>query len=526
MPLSTELPADWQAMEKEIAEREALEKEVNRELSSSRPWPQPRPLPPIHEPPAAFDLELLPEAFREHVADTSARLSCPPDFVAIPLMVSAAAALGRGLAIRPKSRDSWFEVANLWGAVIAPPSSGKSPAMATALEAMEKIEANLTKENETERSAHAKRVHQYEERLRVAREKFRNAAKKGESGSGVDWPESPGEAMERRLLVSGTTPEKLISLNSQNGRGLLAVWDELSGLLAEMGKAGREGQREFLLAAATGKTPFRADTLSRGRDFVPAACLSIVGGIQPGPFAENLLATGTGDGLLQRFSLLVWPEATPYIYNDTSPNEEARARAHAVIERLWEVNFGGEQIGEVEEPGAVPFLRFFGEAAPAFREWLESFMNRLASEPMPEAMQSHLSKYRKALPTLALLFEVIDNPRPDCVSLESWHRAERWGRYLESHLRKIYGTARRPEVVAARAIGERISAGDLPHEFSTRSIYEKGWKHLGEPETVRAGLKAMAACGLVREVVFQTGGRPSERWEVNPRADFQKGGEA
>ena len=78
-------------------------------------WPDPIPLPdvlPVVEP---FEAALLPDAFRPWVEDIADRMQCPLDFVAVGAMVALSAVVGRQVAIRPKRRDDWTVVPNLWG---------------------------------------------------------------------------------------------------------------------------------------------------------------------------------------------------------------------------------------------------------------------------------------------------------------------------------------------------------------------------------------------------------------------------
>ena len=50
---------------------------------------------------------ILPGALAPWVADVAERVQCPPDFVAVGVLVAAAAVLGRKVAIRPKRQDDW-----------------------------------------------------------------------------------------------------------------------------------------------------------------------------------------------------------------------------------------------------------------------------------------------------------------------------------------------------------------------------------------------------------------------------------
>jgi putative DNA primase/helicase len=67
----------------------------------------------------AFNLALLPNALAPWVADVAERIQCPPDFVAVGVLV--AAAIGRKVAMRPKRQDDWAVVPNLWGLAVGPP---------------------------------------------------------------------------------------------------------------------------------------------------------------------------------------------------------------------------------------------------------------------------------------------------------------------------------------------------------------------------------------------------------------------
>ena len=80
-----------------------------------------------------FVPEMLPEALRAYVVDVADRQQSVPDFVAVTALCGIAAIVGNRIRIAPKQNDDWIAVANLWGAIIGPPSAMKSPAMESAL---------------------------------------------------------------------------------------------------------------------------------------------------------------------------------------------------------------------------------------------------------------------------------------------------------------------------------------------------------------------------------------------------------
>jgi putative DNA primase/helicase len=106
------------------------------------PWPEPGPievkLPDVME----FDPSLLPSPLRGWVKDVSERMdNAPPDFAAAATVVVAAALLGRKVGIRPKRQDDWTVVPNLWGGLVGPPASMKTPALEQAIKPVKRLAA-------------------------------------------------------------------------------------------------------------------------------------------------------------------------------------------------------------------------------------------------------------------------------------------------------------------------------------------------------------------------------------------------
>ena len=90
-------------------------------------WPEPQPLPTGLPPVLLLDTALLPNRLRPWIEDIAARIRCPVDFPAAAAMVALGSVLGRKLGLRPKQRDDWLVVANLWGGVVGRPGVLKTP---------------------------------------------------------------------------------------------------------------------------------------------------------------------------------------------------------------------------------------------------------------------------------------------------------------------------------------------------------------------------------------------------------------
>ena len=135
-------------------------------------------------------------------------------------------------------------------------------------------------------------------------------------------------------------------------------------------------------------------------------------------------------------------------------------------------------------------------------------------------MESHLSKYRKLIPALALVFAHIDTPYSNqVVGVTELARALDWCEYLRSHAERIYQSATIPETTGAKVILKKIKAKSLVDGFTPREIAQKNWTGLNDVEAVRKALGLLVDYDYLRvERLAPTsvGGRTSERYFINP----------
>ncbi|NOX54295.1 MAG: DUF3987 domain-containing protein [Planctomycetes bacterium] len=469
----------------------------------------------------AFAPELLPEALAPWLLDVSERMQCPLDFPAVGAMVCLAAVVGRQVAIRPKRQDDWTVTPNLWGAVVARPSLLKSPALAEPMKMLDRLEAQARERHEAETERYEAERIIAEERGKNARKRVAEAVKKGMPAERLALEAVTSDVEEprrRRYRTSDTTVEKVGELLRDNPRGLLIFRDELVGWLRALDHEGREGSRAFYLESWNGSGRFTWDRIGRGTVEIEAACLSVLGGIQPGPLGEYLAAATRGgvgdDGLLQRIQLLAWPDVPKAWRNvDTSPDSEARRAAWAVFERLDALDPASTG-AEAEDGEPVPWLRFSPEAQEIFDSWRADLERRLRGEDMPPALEAHLAKYRSLMPSLALLVHLTDNPEGGPVGETAALRAGAWCTYLESHARRLYAQILSPELAAARELTRRLKK--LPSPFQARDVYRKGWRLLDLKGTT-AALEVLEDLGHIRGERTVGPGRPTTLYHVNPK---------
>jgi putative DNA primase/helicase len=316
----------------------------------------------------------------------------------------------------------------------------------------------------------------------------------------------------RRLIVGDSTFEKLHELMAENPAGLLVVRDELTGWWAQLDRIGREGERAFCLQAWNGDTGHTVDRIGRGSVFVPACCMSMLGGITPGRLRSYLvdaLKDGpTNDGLIQRFQVLVWPDAPPgWHYVDRLP---APDRVAEVFRRLTAL--------DLDEPVA---FKFDSRAQGFFEEWLGLLEGRIRRDDLHPALISHLGKMRKTMPTLCLLLSLAD-AQESPIDLAHAQMAADWCEYLESHARRLYACVVSSRMQAAADLAARLRKGAVGQDGSMtrRDVYRHQWTGLDTPDNVGDALKVLEDAGWVRPANDESGpfgGRPADRWLVNPK---------
>ena len=301
----------------------------------------------------------------------------------------------------------------------------------------------------------------------------------------------------------------------------MAFRDELVSLLKTLDREEYAAARGFFLTAWNGTSGYSFDRIIRGKTHIEAACLSLLGGTQPGRIAEYIRRANSGgagdDGLIQRFGLLVWPDQSPeWKEIDRYPDTAARQAAWATFDSFDSLS--PEAVGaERDDFDGLPFLRFDAAAQDIFTEWRSELERRLRSGEMSPALESHLSKYRKLVPALSLINHLADGGT-GVVTEAATLRALAFSEYLETHARRAYGAGIEAETGAAKAILARIRKGDLTEGFMARDIHRKQWSGLADIDHVKAGLDLLTDFDWIDPTTVRTPGRPRTIYAINPRA--------
>jgi putative DNA primase/helicase len=491
------------------------------QVANDSEWPDPEEimatLPPVPPLKGVF----LPPVFRSWVSDIAERMQCPVEFLAVGAMVAAGAVVGNRIGIQPKRHDTgWVEVPNLWGAVVGRPGVMKSPALAQVLAPLKRLEAAALDAFGATRNQHQIERMQFD----AAMKQIEASIKKNPLIVPGQLPVEPEEPQPLRLLLNDATYQKLGELLSGNPHGVMVFQDELSGLLVRLDGEGQEAARAFYLEAWNGQQGYTFDRIGRGTVRVPRLCFSLLGGLQPSKLREYLRSAVYGgkgdDGLAQRLQMLVYPDISPdWERVDRHPDMAAAAAADAVFDRLG--NIDPVALGARMPFGdGIPVLGFTDDAQNLFNVWWEGLEKSMRQSEQHPAIESHISKYRKLVPALALLDHLILGIHGD-IQIESLKRAIHWQRFLLEHAKRAYAAVTSATMDSAKALSAHIQRGALKDGFTVREVYRHNWSLLANIKEAAEAVAVLVDVCWLRAVQDtrknNTDGRPTVRYFINPR---------
>ena len=491
-------------------------------------WPSPTEI--FSQLPVApeFDASvLLPKALADFVLDEADRMPCSPDYIAAALVVCLGSVIGAKCGLKPKRRDDWIVVPNLWGGIVGDPSSKKSPALGTVTRFLDRLEAR-----EAEKLVDAQAIFEAEKAAFEAHQSaVKTNMKKAAGGAKPDHLkmaasiadmqdlQAPEQPHALRYKSNDSSVEKLGDILSRNPQGIMVFRDELTGLLASWEREGHEGDRAFYLESWNGTGSFNIDRIGRGEQFVKTLCLSIFGGIQPDKIESYLAGIASSldnDGRVQRFQVMVYPNAVPWAWCDRYPVKGAREAVRDVFDRLALFDPVQDGAAPADDFVKLPHFQFDDEAQEVFIEWCAQLnLVHIANEQDP-LMKQHFGKFEKLFCSLALVLHLAEG-NIGAVKVDSALRAAAWCEYLAGHARRIYGMVEGAKVATAKTMLRRIKEGKLKPGFTVRDVLRKHWTGVTTALQAESALMILEDHFYVKSYEVQdVAHRPTVRYEINP----------
>jgi len=448
--------------------------EPDKSIESKHPW-------------KPFPIHLLPLAVREFVRQHAEAIGCDPAMIALPLLSSLASAIGNSAQMRLK--ESWFERAILWSAIIARSGCKKTPAMQAAMRGVAAWQKRLSDEYKEKRKRYEQELAEY-----TAKEKSARPAEK---------PQPP---TMQHVWVSDVTLEALAVCLQNSPFGLLLGRDELSGFIQSFGeyKGGKGSDVQgYLSMFSASSVKIDRKTGDQNTIFIERPHVSIIGTIQPEILKRVFIREFFENGLASRFLFAMPPEPMGG-WTNYQPDFAIQQAIDQLFESLY-ARAGKSRDAQTMTP------------TPDALELFKTFVNEHSRETAAmynERLRAAWSKLEGYCARFALVLQVIADAvdgRINCdISDSVMQNAIELTEWFKHETRRVYSILHADQQVDAQdsLIGWIYSQGGrvTPRQLMRRS------RRYTTSESAAAELESLVADGLGRweySKPGQSGGTPS-----------------
>lgn len=424
--------------------------------SLARPSATYRPLPTVPE----FPLDGFDSPVIDLIVEGSTDLGVPPEMIALPLLVAAGATCGNRRRLRLK--ETWDEFPTIFGALVAAPGVGKTPAINIGTAAVKRLqrEAELSSQPDLD--------------------------------DGDEEEASP----PRHHYTTNATVESIAPM-LVTSPGLLLTNDELLSWVKGMDAYRSAGDRAFWLAAWS-HAPLKVDRRSAPTIHVPEPVVGVIGGVQPDRLAD-LRGDNADDGFVERF---LW------VYADAEPSLWVRESGiTAILEAVMDLF---RAISGVPENPAAEIIRLAPPVESRWEEWFND--NARVTRSATGLVRGFHAKLPAHVARLALVLHLLTDPlgRDEYLHADELDAAIDLGAYFKANLERV---AQRMAAPPARG---SLSSSILAAVIAGGGDLSKTRLHAALGGKVSAGdleaeLALLGATGEVHQVKVPTAGRPSER---------------
>lgn len=238
----------------------------------------------------AFPLDALPVVFKNFAVAAQKSLQCPVDYLGSASLAVAAIVIGGKIRIQVKPR--WHEYPNLFMALVGTPAAKKSPALKLCFEVIEDLEKGLYAEYQEAMDRYEIQMAQYQ----AAQEAWKKAKAVG------DPPLEPKKPVLKRILARDITFEALCEQLANNAHGIGLIYDELATWIRSQNQYRSKGsgsdRSQFL--SLWNNSQMTVDRKGKEPLFIPAPCVTLIGGIQPDVLLEIRKNASMNDGMIER----------------------------------------------------------------------------------------------------------------------------------------------------------------------------------------------------------------------------------
>ncbi|MAG36329.1 MAG: hypothetical protein CL878_08805 [Dehalococcoidia bacterium] len=451
---------------------------------------------PLDIPVQPFPTDTLPAVFREFVAGYSRALGVPPEYVALPLLTCAGAAMGR--MWRLSLKNTWQETAQLFTAVVAPPGSAKSPALRHACYPLTQLQKDADERFEGELEGYKAKVDEWE-----------TAKAEGHTGQ----KEKPVKPRREHFYTVDVTVEALGPI-VQGSSGVAVIRDELVGWIksCDAYRGGLGGDRQFWMSVWSG-WPIRVNRKTSEQISVDRAVIGVTGGIQPDMLYELADQRGRLDGFVERI-LFIFPDPVVSLWTDDDVEQDAIDAVVDVFRLLRDPPCEVKADLALSEYVTVTLSP---KARQCWKDWFND--NQVRTSEADGISRGWYAKLPNHCARLAVILHAAHHPHgtEHILSLDTMEAAIQLAEYFRSHAHRALSVFEKHRGSGATSLGTRVLKilGRANGGWVRRSDIHKS---LGGSRPVTdvltATLKKLEDRGVIKHQRTTTDGRPLEEWRL------------
>ncbi|MCK4340806.1 MAG: DUF3987 domain-containing protein [Phycisphaerae bacterium] len=461
------------------------------------------------EPYQPFPVDALPEPIRAFVKAVAAATGTDSAFAAMAALVVAAGCIGNRVSVLVKS--GWTEPAVLWGVLVGRSGTTKSPVLKLVTRALVEL-------FKAERLAHRDALKEHQRAIEHHGVHLTKWKKSQRNGPPTDPPDEPERPIERRLLVSDITIEKLGCLLEENPLGLLLVRDELAAWVGAFDRyaSGGKGSDQPAWLSMYDAAPVTIDRKSgRGTYFVERSAVSVLGTTQPSTLSRIFGTAEREAGLLARV-LLAYPPDRPALWTEAALSDDVAGTWRDLLAALLALPAGVDDVGD-PRPRFIPIGK---DARALWVEWHDRHARELVDIGNDD-LAAHYAKLKGACARIALLFACVEmaagGDAGAYIGADAMRRAIDVTEWFKSEGRRVYavlsdsdeGRERQQLVEWIERRGGSLTIRELTH-----GVY----RYRSRSNEAKAALDELVKAGHGSWEYPRPGpqgGRPSRRFTLN-----------
>lgn len=441
----------------------------------------------------AVPLAMMPQSWRDWIADTERATGAPADYVLQSVLAGVAAVCGAGVRVRVT--PAWDEPLVLWQAVVGEPSTGKSAALAPMRRLLDLVEQERRAGDEERRAARASQG---------------GAAQGGAGQGGKDCDAAP--FVPSQVVASDADPVALADIVSGNPRGVLLWRDGPAAWPAGWSGAADDDEDDSNRTTWLAAWEAGAVTVTRPRQptrSLPRFAVSILETTRPERLMEALRS---GDDSLAARFLFAWPGPQPY----RALEVVERSRDEEILQRLRALS----RLAASADDPCVLAVDDRGRAA------LDKVLATLHAERQNvEGLEAAwIGKSRSLIVRLAGVIELLGSidgkvRRPGAIGAEQVEGAAAlWRDYYWPHAKAVFDSAELSDHAKRVRRVARWLMDKRPTTVSRDEIRRRALSLSATGDETESVLQRLHYLGYVQpDLAYRDKpGRPSSHWQVNP----------